>query len=97
MEEAAGKEDQDRVAMDTGGKLGQPLDSDGNAKMTRRSQRRNINRGTGSNFGRRLDWGNCQYMRQPPTTGEGDSVQVKTTLDNCYAVQTRRRRRLKRG
>jgi hypothetical protein len=56
-----------------------------------------INRGTISDFGRRLDWVSYQEMRQPPTTGEGDPAQAKTTLDNWYAVQTRRRRRLKRG
>jgi hypothetical protein len=34
-------------------------------------------------------------MRIPPTIGERYPAQVKTTLDNWYTVQTRRRRRLK--
>jgi hypothetical protein len=36
-------------------------------------------------------------MRIPPTIRERDPAQVQTTLDKWYTVQTRRRRRLKRG
>jgi hypothetical protein len=41
-------------------KLGATLETDSNAKMTRRSQRGISNRGTGSDFGRWIDWGSCQ-------------------------------------
>jgi hypothetical protein len=36
-------------------------------------------------------------MRIIPKIGEGDPAQVQTMIDNWYAVQTRRRRRPKRG